>query len=108
MTFEQQYENIANTITKHPYVVNLALAAYKKLGLTPKIVPFIGGTDGNFITQKGIPTPNLFNGGGNYHGRYEYVTSEQLLLTANTVVTIVKEHVRQTKSGRDERALDNI
>lgn len=108
VTFEQQYENIANTITKHPYVVNLALAAYKKLGLTPKIVPFRGGTDGNFITQKGIPTPNLFNGGGNYHGRYEYVTSEQLLLTANTVVTIVKEHVRQTKSGRDERALDNI
>ncbi len=104
--FEQQYENIANTITKHPYIVNLALVAYKRLGLTPKIVPFRGGTDGNFITQKGIPTPNLFNGGGNYHGRYEYVTSEQLLLTANTVTTIVKEHVRQTKCGRDERALE--
>lgn len=108
VTFEQQYENIANTITKHPYVVNLALAAYKKLGLTPKVIAFRGGTDGNFITQKGIPTPNLFNGGGNYHGRYEYVTSEQLLLTANTIKTIVKEHVAQSLHGRDERALDNF
>ena len=59
-------------------MVNLALDSYKKAGLTPRVQTFRGGTDGNFITKKGIPTPNLFNGGGNYHGRYEYVTVEQM------------------------------
>lgn len=102
----RQYESIYNGVKDHPYVVNLALDAYKKAGLVPKIVAFRGGTDGNFITQKDIPTPNLFNGGGNYHGRYEYVTVEQMDKLAEVVVTIVAEHVRQNQTGRDERALE--
>lgn len=100
-----QYENIANTLKQHPYAVNLALDAYTRLGLTPKITPFRGGTDGNFLTAKGIPTLNLFNGGGNYHGPYEYVTTEQLVLTAKTVIAIVEEHMNQTKFGRNEQSL---
>ncbi|MCR1900665.1 peptidase T [Ligilactobacillus apodemi] len=100
-----QYENIANTLKKHPYAVNLALDAYQRLGLTPQITPFRGGTDGNFLTAKGIPTLNLFNGGGNYHGPYEYVTAEQLVLTARTVIAIVEEHMYQTKFGRNEQSL---
>ena len=105
VTLRRQYENIANSVIDHPYVVNLALDAYRNLGLTPKVTPFRGGTDGNFITAKGIPTPNLFNGGGNYHGQYEYITSEQMVLTAQTIVEITKEHVRQTLTTRDERPL---
>lgn len=105
LTMRRQYENIANSVRKFPYVVNLAEAAYKNIGLTPRPLPFRGGTDGNFISQKGIPTPNLFNGGGNYHGRYEYVTVQQLDKLAETLVAIAQEHVRQSQEGRDNSPL---
>jgi len=91
----EQYQNIGDEIRKNPYIVNLALDAYRRIGLTPDIQPFRGGTDGNAITAKGIPTPNLFNGGDNFHGPYEYVTTEAMALTAKTIVAIAQEHVRQ-------------
>lgn len=105
LKMRRQYENIYNVIRDKPYVVNLALDAYRKLGIKPNIQTFRGGTDGNFITQKGIPTPNLFNGGGNYHGRYEYATVEQIDKLAEVLTTIVEEHLSQTRHGRDNAAL---
>ncbi len=105
LKMRRQYENIYNVIRDKPYVVNLALDAYRKLGIKPNIQTFRGGTDGNFITQKGIPTPNLFNGGGNYHGRYEYATVEQIDKLAEVLTTIVEEHLSQTRYGRDNAAL---
>lgn len=69
--------------------------AYRRIGLTPDIQPFRGGTDGNAITAKGIPTPNLFNGGDNFHGPYEFVTTEAMGVVAETIVAIAREHVRQ-------------
>lgn len=105
MKMRREYLNIYNVIKDKPYVVNLALDAYRKLGIKPKIQTFRGGTDGNFITQKGIPTPNLFNGGGNYHGRYEYVTVEQIDKLSEVLTTICQEHLRQSLEGRDEAPL---
>ena len=104
-TIRRQYENIYNGLKDKPYIVNLALDAYQKAGLKPNILPFRGGTDGNFITPKGIPTPNLFNGGGNYHGRYEYVAVEQIDKLAEVLTNIITEHLKQTINGRDERPL---
>lgn len=101
----REYENIYNVIKDKPYVVNLALDAYRRLRIKPNIQTFRGGTDGNFITQKGIPTPNLFNGGGNYHGRYEYVTVEQIDKLSEVLTTICQEHLRQSLEGRDEAPL---
>lgn len=68
LKIDEQYQNIGDAIQKHPYVMNLVLDTYKRLGINPRITPFRGGTDGNAITAKGIPTPNLFNGGDNFHG----------------------------------------
>ncbi len=99
-----QYISPGDTIKKHPYVVNLVHHAYQKMNLPINHVPFRGGTDGNFITQKGIPTPNLFNGGANFHGRYEYVTVENMLLLAKTLTAIVTEHVK-LDNKRDETPL---
>lgn len=99
-----QYISPGDTIKKHPYVVNLVHHAYQKMNLLINHVPFRGGTDGNFITQKGIPTPNLFNGGANFHGRYEYVTVENMLLLAKTLTAIVTEHVK-LDNNRDETPL---
>ncbi|MCT7793053.1 MAG: peptidase T, partial [Lactobacillus iners] len=76
------------------YVVNLVLHAYEKMGLVPKIIPFRGGTDGDFISEKGIPTPNLFNGGANFHGPYEYVSVESMSLLSKTLITIVQLHLK--------------
>lgn len=91
----EQYRNIGDTIRKNPYIVNLAMDAYRKLGFKVRIIPFRGGTDGNFFTQKGIPAPNLFNGGDNFHGQYEYVTTEAMATVGRTVLTIMQEHVLQ-------------
>ncbi|MEE8824497.1 peptidase T [Lentilactobacillus sunkii] len=102
LTINEQYQNIGDTVKKHPYIVNLALDVYHRLGIKPNITPFRGGTDGNAITAKGIPTPNLFNGGDNFHGPYEYVSTEAMVKTAQVVTEIIREHVHQY-GHRDEK-----
>ena len=104
LELHDQYRSPGDLIKKHPYVVNLVLHAYEVLGLKPKIIPFRGGTDGDFISEKGIPTPNLFNGGANFHGPYEYVTTESMALLSRTLIEIVRQHVL-LNSNRDERPL---
>ena len=99
-----QYRSPGDLIKKHPYVVNLVLHAYERLGIKPKIIPFRGGTDGDFISEKGVPTPNLFNGGANFHGPYEYVTTESMTKLAETLVEIVKTHL-EMDDQRDEEPL---
>lgn len=89
---KEQYSNIGEEIKKNPAIVKLALKAYDTLGLKPNIVPFRGGTDGNFLTEKGIPTPNLFNAGHNFHGKYEYVTVEGMQTVAQTIIEISRTH----------------
>lgn len=71
-----------------PY--DLATKAIKAVGLTPEAVPFRGGTDGTFITYNGIPTPNLFNGGINFHGPYECVSTEAMVKVAETIVKVIE------------------
>lgn len=85
-----QYFNMGPALTKFPLPVDLAKAAYVALGLKLRVVPFRGGTDGSKLTAMGLPTPNLFNGGGNYHGPYEYVTAEAMATLAKTLVTIAQ------------------
>ncbi|OYS21495.1 peptidase T [Lactobacillus taiwanensis] len=104
LKIHDQYRSPGDLIKQHPYVVNLVLHAYKTLGLKPKVIPFRGGTDGDFISEKGIPTPNLFNGGANFHGPYEYVTTESMALLAKTLVEIAKQHVL-LNNHRDESPL---
>ena len=105
LDLRRQYEEYLQRGQDWPYVVNLALDSYEKAGPI-NVQTFRGGTDANFITKKGIPTPNLFNGGGNYHGRYEYVTVEQMDKLAEVLVTIADEHARQSKEGQDKRPLE--
>ena len=81
-----QYYNMADIINKDPYPLRLAEAGIKAAGLTPKTVPFRGGTDGSKITYQGIPTPNLFNGGINFHGPYEVVSTEAMGKIAETLI----------------------
>lgn len=81
-----QYYNMADIINKDPYPLRLAEAGIQAAGMTPKTIPFRGGTDGSKITYQGIPTPNLFNGGINFHGPYEVVSTEAMGKIAETLV----------------------
>lgn len=104
LEMHDQYRSPGDLIKNNPYVVNLVHHAYAKMGLPVHHIPFRGGTDGDFISEKGIPTPNLFNGGANFHGRYEYVTVENMLLLAKTLTAIATTHL-EIDGNRDETPL---
>lgn len=85
-----QYYNMGDIIKKDPYPLELAQRALTNLGIEPRIIPFRGGTDGSKITYLGLPTPNLFNGGENFHGPYEFVTVEAMAKLSETIIEIVR------------------
>lgn len=84
-----QYYNMAEVIEKDMSIVTLAETAMKNLGITPKIEPVRGGTDGSKISFMGIPTPNIFAGGENMHGRFEFVSLETMQAAVDTIIEIV-------------------
>lgn len=88
LILQDEYYNMADIIQNDPYPIELAQQAMQNLGITPKIKAFRGGTDGSLITYKGLTTPNLFNGGDNFHGPYEFVTVEAMQKLAATIIEV--------------------
>jgi tripeptide aminopeptidase len=86
------YYNMGDIIKKDMTPVELAKEAMIELGITPSIEPIRGGTDGSKITFKGIPTPNLFTGGENFHGKYEFLSINDALLAKQTILKIIELH----------------
>ena len=85
-----QYYNMKEKIDPVPYVVDLACEAMTQIGVTPRKVPIRGGTDGAQLSFKGLPCPNLFAGGLNFHGRYEWVPVQSMEKAMMTVVKIIE------------------
>lgn len=85
-----QYYNMGDIIKKDMTPVHLAEDAMKALGIEPIVEPFRGGTDGSKITYKGLPTPNIFVGGENFHGKFEFVTLEAMEKATSTILKIVE------------------
>lgn len=85
-----QYYNMALKLIGKEYILDIAKNAITKAGVTPIFQPIRGGTDGAMLTYKGLTTPNLGMGGYNYHGRYEYVSINQM----EKAVEIIKNIVR--------------
>ena len=77
-------------IKDHMNVVEIAKKAMENLGIKPVIEPIRGGTDGSKISFMGLPTPNIFAGGENFHGKYEFVALESMILATDVIVEIVK------------------
>ena len=69
-----QYYNMKEKITPVMHIIDIAEEAMKQLNITPIIKPIRGGTDGSQLSYMGLPCPNIFAGGHNFHGRYEYVS----------------------------------
>jgi len=84
------YFNMKQQILPHPHVVALAKQAMHNLGITPIIKPIRGGTDGARLSYMGLPCPNLFTGGHNFHGKHEYISVESMEKASQTIIEIVK------------------
>ena len=93
VTISDQYYNMREKIEPVMHIVDIAEAAMKAAGITPLIKPIRGGTDGSQLSFKGLPCPNIFAGGHNFHGRYEYVPVESMQKAIEVIVNIAKEVV---------------
>ena len=85
-----QYFNMKEKVVPVMHIVDIAEEAMKNLGITPLIKPIRGGTDGSQLSYMGLPCPNIFAGGHNFHGRYEYVPVESIKKAINVIVEIAK------------------
>lgn len=89
LTLKDQYYNMKQVIEKDMTPVTIAKTVMEGLGITPIIEPIRGGTDGSKISFMGIPTPNLFAGGENMHGRFEFVSLQTMERAVDTILGIV-------------------
>ena len=87
---KDQYYNMREKIEPVKYVVDIAEQAMKDAGLVPKVVPIRGGTDGAQLSFKGLPCPNIFAGGLNFHGRYEFVPIPSMEAATRVIVEIAR------------------
>ncbi|WP_339610650.1 peptidase T [uncultured Planktosalinus sp.] len=85
-----QYSNMREKIEPVMHIVDIAEEAIKQAGITPIIKPIRGGTDGSQLSFMGLPCPNIFAGGHNFHGRYEYVPVESMQKAVEVIVNIAK------------------
>lgn len=85
-----QYYNMKEIIEKDMSIIDLAKDAMEAVGITPVTEPVRGGTDGSKISYLGIPTPNIFAGGENMHGRYEFVSLQSMMKATDVIVKIAK------------------
>lgn len=91
LKFTESYRNMKEIIQKHPKVMENLKAAVRQAGLEPRIKPVRGGTDGARLSFMGLPTPNVFTGGYNYHGRYEWVSLDGMNKSAEVLFNLVRE-----------------
>lgn len=87
----ESYRNMKEVLKNRPEVSAFAEEALRDIGLSPFNEVIRGGTDGSNLTFRGIPCPNLGNGGGNFHGRYEYCVVEELELAVRLIVRIAEK-----------------
>lgn len=87
---KDQYYNMREKVEPVFFVVERAEKAMKEAGITPKVQPIRGGTDGANLSFKGLPCPNIFAGGHNFHGKYEYVPLESMVKAVEVIVNISK------------------
>ena len=85
-----QYYNMREKVEPVFHIVDIAEEAMKELGITPLIKPIRGGTDGSQLSYKGLPCPNIFAGGHNFHGKYEYVPVESMVKATEVIVKIAE------------------
>ncbi len=94
---KDQYYNMREKIEEVMFVVDIAKKAMIASDVEPLIVPIRGGTDGARLSYMGLPCPNIFAGGHNFHGKNEYVVLESMVKATEVIINIIKEYARLEK-----------
>jgi len=92
---KDQYYNMREKVEPVMHIVDIAEQAMKNLGITPIVKPIRGGTDGSRLSYMGLPCPNIFAGGHNFHGKYEYVPVESIQKAVDVIVEIAQIVAKQ-------------
>lgn len=90
LEMNDQYYNMKEKIEPVMHIVDIAYEAMEKLDITPVIKPIRGGTDGSQLSYMGLPTPNIFTGGENYHGKFEYISVDNMVKATNVMIEIIR------------------
>ena len=92
---KDQYYNMREKVEPLMHIIDIAFAAMTEAGVEPKVKAIRGGTDGAQLSFKGLPCPNIFAGGLNFHGRYEFVPIQSIEKAMNVVVKIAELTARR-------------
>jgi tripeptide aminopeptidase len=95
LNIKDQYYNMREKIEPVKYVVDIAVKAMEEVGVKPIIRPIRGGTDGARLSFMGLPTPNIFAGGENFHGRYEYIPTSSMEKAVEVIIKIVELYINR-------------
>lgn len=90
LTVKDQYYNMREMVEPHPEVIGRAEKAMRLAGVVPVVRPIRGGTDGSRLSYMGLPCPNLFTGGMNFHGKFEYCSVDTMCRACKTLVHLAK------------------
>jgi tripeptide aminopeptidase len=90
MEIKQQYRNMREIVEPQKHIVDLAEKAMTEVGIVPLVRPIRGGTDGAQLSFKGLPCPNIFAGGLNFHGRYEWIPVQSMEKAVKVIVKIIE------------------
>ena len=90
LTLKDQYYNMRKMVEPHPQVIDNALAAMRDAGVEPLVRPIRGGTDGARLSFMGLPCPNIFAGGMNFHGKFEYCSLNSMEKAVKVIINIAK------------------
>ena len=93
VTVTDQYYNMKEKIDSQMHIINNVLKAMEEVGVTPKVMPIRGGTDGAQLSFMGLPCPNIFAGGVNFHGPYEFISVQVMEKAMKVVVNISKNNL---------------
>jgi tripeptide aminopeptidase len=90
-----QYFNMREKIEPVFHILEIARKAIEDLGIKPKLIPVRGGTDGSRLSFMGLPCPNIFSGGHNFHGKFEYIPLESMIAATNVIIRIVSMYAEE-------------
>jgi tripeptide aminopeptidase len=94
LDIKHQYYNMKQMVEPHLHIVDKAMEAMKMEGIEPKVQPIRGGTDGANLSYMGLPCPNIFAGGHNFHGKFEYIPLESMEKASKVVLNIISLYAK--------------
>jgi len=94
LEIKEQYRNMKEKIEPVKHVVDIAFQAMKESNIVPKVVPIRGGTDGARLSFMGLPTPNIFTGGHNFHGKHEYIPVYSMEKAVEVIIKIIEIYTK--------------